>query len=109
MKPIQVVGFGPQAFEWMPDGIETVLQAHTTGCRCHGKGSLGTLITEAGANLEASREIPCPCLHIVIPEPRRKSIETQVNDHFMEVELKGWLCPCMWCVQRRKLQAAAAP
>ena len=107
MTPLLARNYPPTAFEWMPSQMRAVRDPKATGCRCHGTGSLGELIAEAGKNLEAKRVIPCPCLHFEIPEELQPLAAIEIEKHYDEVKATGQLCPCLFCMTRRKLEAQA--
>lgn len=105
MTLLQVNKFGHQAFTWAPPSVQMVRIPKTTGCRCHGTGSLGTLVEPIPGGAELRKEIPCPCLHMSFPEDRKQAIAAELESHFEQVKEQGTLCPCWFCVQRRRAEA----
>lgn len=102
--PVPVAGWPERWHQWTPPSVEVVLKKNTRGCKCHGTGNLGTWsVQENGYKI--SREIPCPCLHVVIPKGKFWQVKREIDQHFQEVKNNGTFCQCRYCDTRRKQEA----
>lgn len=105
MQVIQVCKLPHDAFTWVPEGLQTTREVPHEDCRCNGSGYLGELDVAISDVVMMMRGLACPCLHVHVPVKRAADIEDQVNQHFVQMEHDGILCPCMFCKAKRKIRA----